>query len=86
MSHKAWNDLTPAMAPVVAHGPQTVFVAPMTFGIGGMPPFVIMRVGEPTDSQLMQLSPSEARRVAIALLQAAEKVETTPPPVPVRSS
>jgi hypothetical protein len=40
-----------------------------------MRPNVMLRVGEETDSQLMQLTPSEARTVAIALLQAAEKAE-----------
>jgi len=40
---------------------------------------VMLRIGEDTDSQLMRLTASEARQVAIALLQAAEKVESAGP-------
>ena len=77
MSHRAWNDLTPKVPPVVAHGHQTVAVIACTATLGGMQSHVMLRVGEETDSQLMPLAPSEARQIAIALLQAAEKVETT---------
>ena len=78
MSQKPWNDLTPApaIAPIVEHGPQTLSVAPWTRTMGGLPPHVVLRVGEETDSQLMQLAPSEARRIAVALLLAAERVES----------
>ena len=75
MSHKVWNDLTPQVPPVVAHGRQTVAVVPFTAILGGMRPHVMLRVGEETDSQLMPLTPTEARQIAISLLQAAEKVE-----------
>ena len=85
MKHRSWNDLTPALEPVVAHGAQTVAVVPVTTTVGGMRPFVMLRVGEATDSQLMPLTASEARQIAIALLQAAEKVEANRP-VPVRSN
>ena len=76
MSHKAWNDLTPETAPLVARGPQTLSVAPAIPVSNVMPLHVLLRVGEETDSQLMQLTPAEARRVAISLLQAAEHAET----------
>ena len=79
MSHRAWNDLTRAEEPVVAHGRQTVSVAAVISLMGGMRPFVMLRVGEETDSQLMPLTASEARQIAIALLQAADKVEATRP-------
>ena len=75
MSHRAWNDLTPAVEPIVAHGRQTVAVIPLTATLGGMRSHVMLRVGEETDSQLMPLTPTEARQIAISLLQAAEKVE-----------
>jgi len=75
VSHRAWNDLTPAVEPVVAHGRQTVAVIPVTATLGGMRSHVMLRIGEETDSQLMQLTPTEARQIAISLLQAAEKVE-----------
>ena len=75
MSQKAWNDLTPQREPLVARGRQTLSVMPVTTVLGGMRPHVMLRVGEETDSQLMQLTASEARRVAISLLQAAEQIE-----------
>ena len=75
MSHRAWNDLTPAVEPIVAHGRQTVAVIPLTATLGGIRSHVMLRVGEETDSQLMPLTPTEARQIAISLLQAAEKVE-----------
>jgi hypothetical protein len=74
MSHKAWNDLSP-LEPLVARGRQTLVVAAVPPLQRGMRPKVMLRVGEETDSQSMQLTPSEARTVAIALLQAAEKAE-----------
>ena len=85
MSHRVWNDLTPQVPPVVAHGRQTVAVVPFTATLGGMRPHVMLRVGEDTDSQLMQLTASEARQIAIALLQSAEKIESTRPQ-PVRTN
>jgi hypothetical protein len=63
------------MRPLVTRGPQTLSVAPWTRKIGGMPPHVALNVGEVLDSQLMLLTPSEARRTAIALLEAAEQVD-----------
>ena len=76
MSQKAWNDLKPATQPIVTRGPQTLTVVAWLKTLGGMAPHVMLRVGEETDSQLMQLTPAEARQIAIALLQAAETVET----------
>lgn len=64
-----------AMQPLVRRGPQTVSVAPWTLKMGRLPPHVVLRVGEETDSQLMQLTAAEARQIAIALLQAAEQAE-----------
>ena len=64
-----------AMQPLVTRGPQTLSVATWTFKMGGLPPHVVLRVGEETDSQLMQLTPSEARQIAIALLRAAEQAD-----------
>ena len=81
MSHKAWNDLTPQIEPLVARGPQTLSVVPVTRVLGAMQPHVMLRVGEQTDSQLMRLTPSEARKVAISLLQAAEQAEGQTQPV-----
>ena len=63
------------MQPLVQRGPQTLWVAPWTRTFGRLRPHVMLRVGEETDSQLMQLTPSEARRIAVALLQAAEQVD-----------
>jgi hypothetical protein len=78
MSQETWNDLSPAsaMRPIVERGPQTLSVFPWTRTMGGLSPHVVLRVGEETDSQMMQLTPSEARGIAVALLQAAEKVDT----------
>ena len=77
MSRKAWNDLKPAMQPIVERGPQTFSVVPFTRTIGVMQqPHVVLRVGQEMDSQMMQLTPAEARRIAVALLLAAEKVES----------
>jgi len=81
MSHKAWNDLAPQIEPLVARGPQTLRVIAVTRVLGEMRPHVMLRVGEETDSQLMQLTPSEARKVAISLLQAAEQAEGQTHPV-----
>ena len=79
MSQNAWNDLKPAIQPIVTRGPQTLSVAAWLRTLGGMAPHVMLRVGEETDSQLMHLTSSEARQIAIALLQAAEKLETAGP-------
>ena len=79
MSQKAWNDLTPAIQPIVTRGPQALSVAAWARTLGGMTPHVMLRVGEETDSQLMHLTPSEARQIAIALLQAAERLEAAGP-------
>ena len=78
MSQQPWNDLKPASAlqPIVERGPQTLSVFAWTQKLG-LPPHVVLRVGEETDSQRMQLTPLEARRIAVALLQAAENVEST---------
>ena len=66
---------TTTTGPLVTNGPQGLFVAPWTRNVGGMKPHVVLRVGEEIDSQMMHLTASEARRVAIALLEAAEAVE-----------
>jgi hypothetical protein len=76
MSQKPWNDLTPTIHPVVERGPQTLWVWPWTRTAGGLQPHVVIRVGQEIDSQAMQLTPAEARRIAVALLLAAEKVES----------
>ena len=68
------------MRAIVEHGDRTVSVLALD-GNGGLgnlnarrTPGVIVRVGVPNDS-VMKLTPWEARRVALALLQAAEQVE-----------
>ena len=60
---------------VVRNGPQELFVGSSPHPIGLIKPHVVLRVGETLDSQMMRLTPSDARRVAVALLQAAEEVE-----------
>ena len=67
---------TAMLQPLVRRGPQTLSGVSWTLKMGGLPPHVALRVGEETDSQLMQLTPAEARQIAIALLQAAEQAET----------
>jgi hypothetical protein len=62
-----------AMQPLVTRGPPTL--SAWTLKMGGMRPHVVLRAGEETDSQLMRLTPSEARQIAIALLQRAGQVE-----------
>ena len=61
--------------PLVTNGPQGLFVAPWTREMGGFKRHVVLRVGETLDSQMIRLTASEARRVAMALLEAAEEVE-----------
>jgi hypothetical protein len=85
MSHRTWNDLTPRLEPLIEHGPQALSVMAVGRVLGDMRPHVMLRVGEETDSQLMRLTPAEARKIAISLLQAAERVDEIPAQ-PVRSN
>jgi hypothetical protein len=63
--------------PVAGDGKTAVFVSPWTFGKFGMKPHVQLSVGaaKSADRPMAELAPADARRVAIALLEAAEKAD-----------
>lgn len=61
---------------VIRNGPQSLYVHRLPFALAGMGRRVVVRMGEDIDSQMMMLTPSEARRLAIVLLEAAEEGES----------
>ena len=70
----------PEIAPLVTHGRQTLSVVAVK-SLGnvrpGVPPHVMLRLGDDANIQVMQLSAAEARQIAISLLQAAEMIGVT---------
>ena len=71
-----------AQAAVATDGTTSVFVAPWTFDRFGFTPHVRLTVGSGklrgADWQTAKLSTSDARRVAIAILEAAETADAKP--------